>query len=132
MTVLIDSSALIELLTDGPASDWVADQLSLLSSEAFAIDPLIYAEVSVPYRSLEQLDADLNGFLLERLPLPWDAAFVAGKAFQSYRMRGGTRSSPLPDFYIGAHAQVSGLILLTRDAKRFRTYFPDVVIVAPG
>lgn len=132
MTVLVDSSALIELLIEGSASEWVADQFSLLADEVFTINALIYAEVSVPYANPADLDADLDRLFLDRLPLPYEAAFVAGKAFQAYRARGGTRNSPLPDFYIGAHAQVSGLTLLTRDARRFRTYFPEVDVIAPN
>ena len=132
MTVLVDSSALIEVLIDGPAIEWVAEQLSLLADQVLTINALIYAEVSVPYADPADLDADLDRLFFERLPLPYEAAFVAGKAFQAYRARGGTRNSPLPDFYIGAHAQVSGLTLLTRDARRFRTYFPEVRLVAPN
>lgn len=132
MTVLVDSSALIDLLTDGPFSDWVVEQMARFDDALFAINPLIYAEISIPYPSLAELDEDLDRFLFVRAQIPWDAAFAAGKAFRAYRGRGGQRTSPLPDFYIGAHAQVAGLTLLTRDSRRFRTYFPDVDIVAPN
>lgn len=132
MTVLLDSNVLIDLLIDSQWSPWVVDQMHALGDEEFAINPLIYAEVSVPYASAAELDADLNRFLFIRLDLPWEAAFVAGRAFSRYRRNSGPRTSPLPDFYIGAHAQVSGLTLLTRDATRYRTYFPEVALIAPN
>jgi predicted nucleic acid-binding protein len=131
MTVLFDSSVLIDLLTGSDWADRVADEMERIADDAFAINPLIYAEVSIPYPSLEELDADLNRLVLARLDLPWEAAFLAGRAFQAYKRRGGLRTSPMPDFYIGAHAVVSGLTLLTRDAKRYRTYFPNLEIIAP-
>jgi len=95
------------------------------------INPLIYAEVSVGFTRIEELEAALPLDLYRRDPLPFEAAFLAGKAFLTYRRLGGIRSSPLPDFYIGAHAAVAGLRLLTRDPARFRTYFPSVHLLSP-
>jgi hypothetical protein len=96
------------------------------------INAVIYAEVSQRYTRREVLDRELpeDGFLRESIP--WVAAFLAGKAYADYRRRGGLRRSPLPDFFIGAHAAVADLRLLTRDSGRYRTYFPTVDLVAPG
>src|SRR5688572_18902379 len=96
-----------------------------------AINSIIYAEVSVAYRRIEDLEAHLPADYYIRSALPWEAAFLAGKAFADYRRRGGARRSPLPDFYIGAHAAVSGMTLLTRDAGRYRTYFPKLRLITP-
>ena len=96
-----------------------------------AINPLIYAEVSISFRRIEDLELAAPATLFRREALPYEAAFLAGKAFVRYRRRGGARAAPLPDFYIGAHAAVSGFRLLTRDATRYRTYFPTVELIAP-
>ncbi len=96
------------------------------------INPIAYAEVSTGFTRIEDLDETIPASDFEREPLPYQAGFVAGKAFLIYRKRGGVRHSPLPDFYIGAHAAVSGYRLLTRDASRFRTYFPSVELIAPA
>jgi predicted nucleic acid-binding protein len=95
------------------------------------INPIIYAELAGYADSELQMASILSDMLLERADLPWEAAFLAGRAFVAYRRAGGARSAPLPDFYIGAHAQVSGLTLLTRDVRRYRTYFPAVSLIAP-
>jgi predicted nucleic acid-binding protein len=87
--------------------------------------------VSIGYTTIEALDAVLPAALYQREPLPWEAGFLAGKSFLLYRRRGGSRTAPLPDFYIGAHAAIGGLALLTRDAVRYRSYFPKVEILAP-
>ncbi|HEV2721081.1 MAG TPA: type II toxin-antitoxin system VapC family toxin [Thermoanaerobaculia bacterium] len=130
---LVDSNIIIDVVRgDPPWSEWSSQALSLAGSESIlVIDPLIYAEVSIGYDSIEEVEAALPERLFRRDPLPYDAAFLAGKAFLAYRRRGGTRSAPLPDFYIGAHAAVAGFRLLTRDARRFRTYFPTLEILAP-
>jgi len=96
------------------------------------INPVIYAEVSVRYEDADELDLDLPLDLFQREQLPWPAAFLAGKAFAEYRQRGGERRSPLPDFFIGAHAAVAGMQLLTRDESRYRTYFPAVELIVPA
>ncbi len=95
------------------------------------INPVIYVEVSIRYARIEELDAALPAFILVREPIPFEAAFLAGKCFLNYRRRGGVKRAPLPDFFIGAHAAVAGYRLLTRDAKRYRTYFPKVALIAP-
>ena len=96
------------------------------------INPIVYAEVSTGFDRIEDLDDAVPAADFEREPLPYQAGFVAGKAFLAYRRRGGQRRSPLPDFYIGAHAAVRGYRLLTRDAARYSTYFPSVELLAPG
>lgn len=131
MTVLIDSNVVIDLATNSEWADWAAERLEDLSNEPFAINQIVYAEALFSYRSAEDLDELFSALGIERLNLPWAAAFPASRAFRTYRERGGSRTSPLPDFYIGAHAQVAGLTLLTRDARRFRTYFPSLNLVAP-
>ncbi|KAA8946905.1 type II toxin-antitoxin system VapC family toxin, partial [Mycobacterium sp.] len=111
---------------------WSSTALATAARSApLFINPLIYAEVSMNYDTVEELDAALPERLYRRVPLPYPAGFVAGRAFLAYRSRGGRRGSPLPDFYIGAHAAVDRLTLVTRDARRYRTYFPTVAIIAP-
>jgi predicted nucleic acid-binding protein len=95
------------------------------------INPLIYAEVSIGFDTIEALEDSLPSSLYRREPLPYEAAFLAGTCFVAYRRRGGARRSPLPDFYIGAHAAVSGFRLLTRDVRRYRQHFPTVELIAP-
>jgi len=95
------------------------------------INPIVYAEVAARFTRIEDLEDALPHEYYERRQLPWEAAFLAGQCFMKYRRRGGSRRSPLPDFYIGAHAAIEGLTLLTRDAKRYRTSFPALRIIAP-
>ena len=131
---LIDSSVVLDIVTDDPAwGDWSADALAQARDDGrLVINPIVYAEVSTGFKRIEDLDETIPASDFEREPLPYQAGFVAGKAFLIYRKRGGVRHSPLPDFYIGAHAAVSGYRLLTRDASRFRTYFPSVELIAPA
>ena len=131
--VLVDSNALLDVATDDPVwSGWSAEALEHAANQApLIINPLIYAEVSIAFRRIEDLDTALPPDLYRRESLPWEAAFLAGKAFLQYRRRGGARLLPLPDFYIGAHAAVRAYRLLTRDAARYRTYFPTVELVTP-
>ncbi|MBK7949824.1 MAG: type II toxin-antitoxin system VapC family toxin [Deltaproteobacteria bacterium] len=133
MTVLVDSNVLLDVMTEDPEwSAWSAESLARCAEEsALAINPLIYAEVSIRFDRIEDLEDVLSEGSFLRLPLPWEAGFLAGKAFVRYRRRRGARQSPLPDFYIGAHAAVAGLTLLTRDATRYRSYFPALEIIAP-
>lgn len=136
---LVDSNVLIDVLADDPKwVEWSLEQLDRLGREApLVINPLILAELSPRFERAAELEHALAGLPLKREPLPWDAAFLAGQAFKLYRgakgqNAGRSRSrSPLPDFYIGAHALVRGMRLLTRDAKRYRSYFPKLPIVAP-
>jgi hypothetical protein len=131
--VLVDSNVILDVLTeDARWFAWSADALGKSAeSDVLVINPLIYAEVSVRFERIEDLDAALSAALFRRDPLPWDAGFLAGKCFVAYRRRGGARRSPLPDFYVGAHAAVRGMILLTRDASRYRSYFPTLSLRAP-
>jgi predicted nucleic acid-binding protein len=132
--VLVDTNVLIDVAAEDPAwFDWSAGKLAALGSrEALAINPVIYAEFSVHFDTVEQVEDVLADFRFERLGLPWEAAFLAGKAFRLYRRRGGKRAAPLPDFFIGAHAAVAGISLLTRDPRRFRDYFPRLKLIAPN
>jgi predicted nucleic acid-binding protein len=130
---LIDSNVLLDVATEDPRwCEWSSAALSTAARTApLLINPLIYAEVSMNYDTIEELDEALPEPLFRRVPLPYPAGFVAGRAFLTYRSRGGERRSPLPDFYIGAHAAVDRLTLVTRDARRYSSYFPTVEIVAP-
>ncbi len=132
MTILLDSNVVIDLATNSEWADWVADQLESMPDQMFAVNQIVFGETAFVYRTVAELDDVLVRFDIEKVSIPWMAAFRASRAFADYRARGGTRSSLLPDFYIGAHAEVSRFTLLTRDARRYRTYFPDVAIVAPG
>ena len=131
--VLVDTNVLIDVAAEDPVwLGWSGKQLAELSNrDTLAINPIVYAEFSVHFDRAEEIEDVLSAFRFERLHLPWEAAFVAGKAFKRYRMRGGKRAAPLPDFFIGAHAAVAGLALLTRDARRFREYFPRLKLIAP-
>lgn len=130
---LVDSNVLLDVLTEDVRwFAWSSEALARRAGEsALVVNPIIYAEVSIGFARIEELDEALNTAGFERRPLPWEAAFLAGKCFQRYRRRGGARTSTLPDFYIGAHAAVSGLALLTRDAARYRTYFPGLEVISP-
>ena len=131
---LVDSNVLLDVLTEDRSwLAWSSEALARCADEGpLVINPLIYAEVSIGFDRIEELDEALDPSSFQRRPLPWEAAFLAGKCFLRYRRRGGTRSSTLPDFYIGAHALVEGLTLVTRDAARYRTYYPRLPLVAPG
>ena len=130
---LVDSNVLLDVMTADPTwEEWSSAALAqALDSGPVVMNPIIYAEVSVGFDRLEDLDAALPASQFLREPLPWTAGFLAGKAFLYYRRRGGARPTPLPDFYIGAHAAVLGYRLLTRDAGRYASYFPSVNVVAP-
>lgn len=131
--VLVDSNVLIDIATDDPDwGDWSTGAVATLGQGArLIINPLIYAELSIAHARIETLGALLPEDVFHREPLPWPAAFLAGKAFLTYRRRGGARRSPLPDFYIGAHAAIRGYRLLTRDKGRYETYFPKLVVISP-
>jgi hypothetical protein len=131
--ILVDSNVILDVVTeDRRWSRWSGDRLAECAEHSIlAINPIVYGEVSIGFTRIEDLDDALPADLLERRPLPWEAAFLAGKCFLEYRKRGGERMAPLPDFYIGAHAAVAGMKLLTRDPRRYRTYFPKVWLIAP-
>lgn len=131
--VLVDSNILIDIATNDPEwSEWSANALAeAAESHILIINPIIYSEVSIGYSTIEGLNLALPSQIYRRDQLPWEAGFLAGRCFSTYRKRGGTRRSPLPDFYIGAHAAIGSLALLTRDASRYRTYFPKIHLIAP-
>ena len=132
-SVLVDSNILLDLFTEDTRwYDWSANAMAQAGEAGHLIvNPIIYAEISVRFSDIESLDETLSGAGIGRKQLPYEAAFLAGKAYRDYRRRGGQKRSPLPDFYVGAHATVAGYRLLTRDARRYRTYFPRLTIIAP-
>jgi len=132
-TTLVDSNVLLDIATNDPTwAEWSSQALETAANESrLAINALIYAEVSIGYERVEEIERALPSATFRREPLPYEAAFLAGKAFLQYRRRGGLRTSPLPDFYIGAHAAVSNFRLLTRDPRRYRAYFPTVDLIVP-
>ena len=131
--VLVDSNVLLDVLTEDPSwSAWSSDTLSSLAEgNLLVINPIIYAEVSIGFQRIEDLDAALLEDVFERRPLPWEASFLAGKCFLQYRKLGGQKRSPLPGFFIGAHALVERMRLVTRDARRYNTYFPHLKLICP-
>jgi predicted nucleic acid-binding protein len=131
--VLIDANVLLDILTDDPRwRSWSEEKfLAVIETDQAAVNPIIYAELGAAYRTGAELDRALSGWPVQRLALPYEAAFPAAQAFLRYRRRGGQRRSPLPDFYIGAHAVSAGLTLLTRDTPRYRTYFPKLRLISP-
>lgn len=133
LTGMADTNVLLD--ASGPPSewrDWSERALRpFLERGPLMINPIIYAELAAGYARREDLDGAFPAGTFHREDLPWEAAFLAGHAFLSYRRRGGTRTSPLPDFFIGAHAQVNGYFLITRDTRRYRAYFPRVRLVSP-
>jgi hypothetical protein len=131
--ILVDSSVVLDVVS--PNQTWSAWSKQALTeaaeSDELAINPIIYAEISINFSSHEKTDEALEAFGFASLHLPYAAAFLAGKAFVQYRRRGGARSAPLPDFFIGAHAAVTRMPLLTRDSRTVATYFPTVSLIAP-
>ena len=130
--VIVDTNILLDLYTQDEV--WEGRSAAAIASAANAnvlvINPIIYAELSVGIEKIEKLDEFL-GADFRRDSLPWPAAFIAGKAFLSYRRRGGSKTAPMPDFYIGAHAAIQGMRILTRNPKRYTSYFPTVKIIQP-
>ncbi len=131
--VLVDSNVILDVFTQDPRwFSWSSKVLANCSEEGpLVINPIIYAEVSIRFSRVEDLEEAISAEFFQRSPLPWEAAFLAGRCFMRYRKLGGSRTSPLPDFYVGAHAAVAGMTLLTRDARRYRTYFPRLQLIAP-
>lgn len=132
-TVLVDSNVILDIATNDPTwHAWSSRALeSAADSASLAINPLIYAEISIGFERIEELEDAISSRLYRREPLPYEAAFLAGKAFLRYRRRGGAPTAPLADFYIGAHAAIAGFRLLTRDPRRYRTYFPTIELISP-
>ncbi len=133
MATLVDSNVILDVLTVDPKwSEWSGAALERVADgDRLLLNAVIYAEVSIRFSRIEDLEDALPAALIEREAIPFEAAFLAGKAFASYRKRGGARASTLPDFFIGAHAAVAGHRLLTRDPARYRTYFPGVALISP-
>lgn len=131
---LVDTNVLLDLVTDDPTwADWSLSRLEAASLEGpLLINDAVYAELAVRYERIEQLEAFIGEAGLEMVPMPRAALFLAGKVFTRYRRAGGSRTGVLPDFFIGAHAAVAQLPLLTRDVRRYRTYFPSLTLIAPG
>jgi predicted nucleic acid-binding protein len=132
-SVLVDSNVILDVAQDDPRwGAWSSSALERAATEAsLVINPLVYAEVSMGYARIEELEVVLPPEVFRREPLPYEAGFLAGKCFLRYRRSGGIKTAPLPDFYIGAHAAVAGYRILTRDTTRFRTYFPRLTLIAP-
>jgi predicted nucleic acid-binding protein len=130
---LVDTNVLLDLvINDARWADWSIAQLDAAALRgSVAINDIIYAELSVRFAAIEPLDAIVNEIGVALAPMPRSALFLAGKAFQRYRLAGGARTSVLPDFFIGAHAAVTGFRLLSRDAQRYRAYFPTIDLVTP-
>jgi predicted nucleic acid-binding protein len=133
-SVLIDANVLLDVMTED--ARWLQGSAEAIRRAAdryrLVINPVIFAEVSIRFSRIEDLDAALPKTMFDREAIPYEAAFMAGKSYLAYRRRGGTRRSPLPDFFIGAHAAVAGYLLMTRDATRYRTYFPKLPLIVPN
>ena len=131
--ILADSNVILDVVTEDTTwFEWSSGQLARLAEDhVLVINPIVYSEVSVGFERIEEVDSALPVDFFRREALPWEAAFLAAKCFLRYRRAGGRKRSPLPDVYVGAHAAVRGLPLLTRDARRYRTYFPRLTLVAP-
>lgn len=132
--VLVDTSVLLDIFTqDADWFDWSSIALQNAIDDSVAvINPIIYAEASIHFSTIEELDSKLPADQFRRDDLPWPAAFLAGKAYRIHRRGTGVKRSPMPDFYIGAHAAVAGFRLLTRDPSLYRSYFPTVKLLSPG
>jgi predicted nucleic acid-binding protein len=131
---LVDTNVLLDLVTDDPNwADWSVAQLEAATLNGpLLVNDAVYAELAVRYARIEDLDAFLDAAVLEMAPIPRAALFLAGKVFTQYRRSGGYKTGVLPDFFIGAHAAVGRLPLLTRDVGRYRTYFPSLKLIAPA
>lgn len=133
MTTLVDTNVLLDIAINDPR--WAAWSLRQLDGAAvrgpLLINAVVYAEFSIGYARIEEIDRVLADAALELAEMPRAALFLAGKAFQRYRTRGGSRTGVLLDFFIGAHAAVAGLPLLTRDPRRYRAYFSGIALIAP-
>jgi predicted nucleic acid-binding protein len=131
--ILVDSNIILDVFLDDPNwADWSESKLEKFSSiTKLFINPVVYTEVSVGFKRIEELESALNRADFQMLEIPKEALFLAGKAFLQYRKNRGTKRSPLPDFYIGAHAAILEMDLITRDESRYRTYFPTIKLISP-
>ena len=132
--LLVDTNVLLDVVTADPVwADWSQRQLENLALQTrLAINPVVYAELSIGFQRIDEVDAVLAVTAVEIEEIPRPALFLAGKAFRDYRARGGARRGVLPDLFIGAHAVVARTAVLTRDAGRYRTYFPSITLITPG
>ncbi len=130
---LVDSNVLLDIATADPVwFPWSEEQLRLAAETGpLSINPIIYAEVAPAFAAQSDLDLWFDPAVFRRIPLPYEAGWLAAQAFVTYRRSGGSKTAPLPDFYIGAHAAAEGLTLITRDATRYQTYFPTVNLISP-
>ncbi len=132
MIIIVDTNIFLDLFNrDKRWFEWSKSNLGEAIAHTIAINPVIYAELAAGFKKRENLDQQLEDWPIKKLDLPYEAAFRAGKAYVEYRKRGGTKSAPLPDFFIGAHAELLGHTILTRDPTRYRNYFPKVKLIAP-
>ena len=131
--ILFDTNVLLDIATADPIwLPWSEKEFRAAAAQgSIPINPIIYAELAPAFASSSDLDQWLDPAVFQRLPLPYAAGWLAAQAFLKYRRSGGARTSPLPDFYIGAHAEVEGHMLVTRDVARYRTYVPNVTLIAP-
>jgi len=131
---LVDSSTLLDVLTaDATWSQWSIHQIEKAWADgAVYINPIVYSEISIRFSRIEELESAIRESGLLWSEIPKEALFLAGNAFMSYRHAGGTKASPLPDFFIGAHAAVSDLVLITRDPERVRKHYPKMRILCPN
>ena len=132
MPILVDSNVILDVVTQDPVWEaWSAAALAQNAGQGCTVNPIIYAELCGNTNSVQEVDAVLNALSIGFAELPREALFLAAKVHLTYRRRGGTRNIGLPDFFVGAHAQASGLVILTRDRGRYQTYFPTVPLIAP-
>ena len=131
-SILVDSNVFLDIFWGGSPVDWSREKLAILGGERqLAINPIIWSEVGARFATAADLDRAMAGLAIERRPLPYNAAFRAGQAHLAYRRQGGQRERTLPDFLIGAHAEVENCAILTRDPARYRSYFPMLEIISP-
>lgn len=132
-SVLVDSCVILDIVTEDPKwYSWSAEKLEEYSQKhELVINPIIYSEISIGFQKIEEVEEALPATIFKRVNLPWEACFLAGKCFYRYKKLGGHKTLPLPDFFIGAHAAIENYLLLTRDAKRFRHYYPKLHLVCP-
>ena len=131
--VMVDSCVLLDVLTEDPKwCSWSAEQIAQAAENGFIIiNPVIYSEISISFERIEDIESIFTDDVFVYRSIPKEAAFLAGKCFLKYRRSGGNKSLPLPDFFIGAHASIEGLPLITRDVKRFRNYYPALELICP-
>jgi hypothetical protein len=131
--ILVDSNVILDVFLNDPKwADWSESKLGEYSAQvSLYINPIIYSEISIGFKNIEDLESAVNQAGFKLLEIPKEALFLAGKAYVNYKKRGGVKNIPLPDFFIGAQAAVLNMKLLTRDASRYNTYFPTVILITP-